>query len=483
MAFPERKLSAVSFKNKYSYILFPLLLLFLDYSAVLLAVKTAYNLRNVLVPQGGVLHLSWATIYVITPFIYLSYLAICDLYNHSMQFWRVIAQIFKAGIYAIATGIMLMYVLQTAATTSRLYIAFLWLFSFFYIVLFRYAIKKWIDRSDWLGEPVLLIGAGKTAALVLKYAKEDPGLNYYFVGYLEDHESDGYVKSALPQLGRFADAKRVIRKTGIQLVLVSAPGLTQDATEQIIYELQPLVRHIAFIPDMGSIPLSTMEMDSLIDGHVVMLRMRNNLKNRWNRFVKFTFDWLLTLVGTIVISPFLLGIALWIRHDSPGPVIFKHKRIGKNGKEFYCYKFRSMVSDADERLQKLLATDPQARLEWHWDFKLKNDPRITKSGKFLRKTSLDELPQIFNVLKGEMSLVGPRPIIADEVSYYGKYIEDYYMVRPGITGMWQTSGRSDTGYKERVELDSWYVRNWNIWFDVVLLWRTMKVVVRGKGAY
>jgi lipopolysaccharide/colanic/teichoic acid biosynthesis glycosyltransferase len=142
-----------------------------------------------------------------------------------------------------------------------------------------------------------------------------------------------------------------------------------------------------------------------------------------------------------------------------------------------------MVIDAEARLAELLKTNPAAKEEWERDFKLKDDPRITKSGKFLRKTSLDELPQIFNVLKGEMSLVGPRPIIKKEIERYGKYIDDYYTVRPGITGMWQVSGRSDVGYDERVQMDTWYVRNWNIWFDVVLLWRTFKVVASKKGAY
>ena len=142
-----------------------------------------------------------------------------------------------------------------------------------------------------------------------------------------------------------------------------------------------------------------------------------------------------------------------------------------------------MCIDAKEKRAELLANELKAKEEWGREFKLKDDPRVTKSGDFLRKTSLDELPQIFNVLKGEMSLVGPRPIIQEEVVRYGEYINDYYMVRPGITGMWQTSGRSDTTYAERVHMDTWYVRNWNVWFDIVLLWRTFKVVVRGKGAY
>lgn len=169
--------------------------------------------------------------------------------------------------------------------------------------------------------------------------------------------------------------------------------------------------------------------------------------------------------------------------DPPGPIVYKHRRVGKDGKEFDCYKFRSMCVDSTERLTKLLATDPAAKEEWDRTFKLKNDPRITRSGEFLRKTSLDELPQLLNVLKGEMSLVGPRPIVQKEVPRYKEFIKEYYMVPPGITGMWQVSGRSDIDYPERVSMDSWYVHNWSIWLDIVLLWRTVKVVLDHKGAY
>lgn len=139
--------------------------------------------------------------------------------------------------------------------------------------------------------------------------------------------------------------------------------------------------------------------------------------------------------------------------------------------------------NSQEVLEELLASDPAAKEEWDRDFKLKNDPRITRSGAFLRKTSLDELPQLINVLKGEMSLVGPRPIVRQEVPRYEKFIKEYYSVLPGITGMWQVSGRSDIDYPERVRMDSWYVHNWSIWLDIVMLWRTVSVVLRRKGAY
>ena len=469
--------------NKNSYLFASLLLVLADYLAVLCAEGFAFFLRNYFITNHGVLHISRFHFYVIAPVIYIVYLNLCDLYTRKMQFWRIIAGIFKANLYAILTGVFILYAVQKAATTSRLYMVLLGVFGFFFIVLFRFILKKFFAWLHLFEEPVLLVGAGLTARILLRHFRHDLGLNYRFIGYLEDYKPNPEVAAQLPLLGKFADVERVIQETGVRKVLVMAPGLEQKNLQDLVYKIQPLVTSVAFIPDLGTMPLSNMETESLIDGHVVMFKMRNNLRNRWNCLFKFVFDWCLTLIGTLCISPFLLLVSLWIYWDSPGPVIFKHRRIGKDGKEFYCYKFRSMCADADIKLKELLENDPEARAEWAQDFKLKKDPRITKSGEFLRKTSLDELPQVFNVLKGEMSLVGPRPIIREEMHRYGKYIDDYYMVRPGITGMWQTSGRSDISYNERVQMDTWYVRNWNIWFDVVLLWRTMKVVIGRKGAY
>ena len=200
--------------------------------------------------------------------------------------------------------------------------------------------------------------------------------------------------------------------------------------------------------------------------------------------VKTAFDYILTLVGAVFISPLLVYIAYRIKKEDPGPVFFAHTRIGKDGKPFPCYKFRSMVVNSQEMLQKYLAENPAAREEWERDFKLKDDPRVTPIGKFLRSTSLDELPQIFNVLRGEMSLVGPRPVIQEELDkYYGETAKLYCTVKPGITGLWQVSGRSDIGYDERVVLDATYIRHRSMWGDVVILWKTIGVVLMKKGAY
>ena len=200
--------------------------------------------------------------------------------------------------------------------------------------------------------------------------------------------------------------------------------------------------------------------------------------------VKTAFDYILTLVGAVFISPLLAYIAYRIKKEDPGPVFFAHTRIGKDGKPFPCYKFRSMVVNSQEMLQKYLAENPAAREEWEHDFKLKDDPRVTPIGKVLRRTSLDELPQIFNVLRGEMSLVGPRPVIQEELDkYYGETAKLYCTVKPGITGLWQVSGRSDIGYDERVALDATYIKYRSMWGDIVILWKTIGVVLMKKGAY
>ncbi|MBP0604872.1 MULTISPECIES: sugar transferase [Burkholderia] len=203
---------------------------------------------------------------------------------------------------------------------------------------------------------------------------------------------------------------------------------------------------------------------------------------RVKRTVKRSFDLVGASVLLVVLAPALLGIAWAVRRDG-GPVIFGHERVGRNGQRFKCLKFRSMVTNADVVLKALLERDADARAEWAREFKLKNDVRITPIGRLLRKTSLDELPQLLNVLKGDMSLVGPRPIVEAELERYGADVRYYLMAKPGMTGLWQVSGRNDTDYSTRVSLDVSYVRDWSLRRDIGILFRTITVVVRGSGAY
>jgi len=197
---------------------------------------------------------------------------------------------------------------------------------------------------------------------------------------------------------------------------------------------------------------------------------------------KRLFDVLGAALGLMALAPVMVSLAILVRRDG-GPAIFGHRRIGSDGKTFLCLKFRSMCIDAERKLQEHLANNPAAQAEWDKDFKLRDDPRITPLGQLLRRTSLDELPQLFNVLRGEMSLVGPRPIVADEVARYGDRFVAYRNCRPGITGLWQVSGRNDISYRARVRLDSFYAARWSMTKDVFILIRTIAVVFRRSGAY
>jgi Undecaprenyl-phosphate galactose phosphotransferase WbaP len=198
---------------------------------------------------------------------------------------------------------------------------------------------------------------------------------------------------------------------------------------------------------------------------------------------KRLLDLSLCLLGAAFILPLCAMIALLLRLDSRGRVLYGQKRIGHRGKIFTAWKFRSMVLDADRILEKCLSGNPVLRQEWERDHKLKNDPRVTRIGRFLRKTSLDELPQLWNVLVGDMSLVGPRPIVHQEIERYGASFQLYTRVKGGLTGLWQVSGRNNTTYDQRVQLDTFYVRNWSVWLDLCILFRTVAVVLFGHGAY
>ncbi|MFT8802345.1 MULTISPECIES: exopolysaccharide biosynthesis polyprenyl glycosylphosphotransferase [Gluconobacter] len=237
----------------------------------------------------------------------------------------------------------------------------------------------------------------------------------------------------------------------------------------------------ALIPQVSGMPTHGLTQSSYFSHDTIILSYRSNLEEPVQRFFKFTFDFVIALVLLALVFPVYVILYVLIALEGGQP-IYGHRRIGQNGREFNCLKFRTMAKNSDEVLKHLLETDAEAAAEWQETQKLRNDPRITRIGHLLRKTSLDELPQLLNVIRGEMSLVGPRPIVQAEAHHYGENFEYYQAIRPGITGLWQVSGRSDTGYAERVQLDRWYVRNWTLWHDVAILAKTLPAVFLRRGA-
>ena len=215
-----------------------------------------------------------------------------------------------------------------------------------------------------------------------------------------------------------------------------------------------------------------------------MLQIRNRLRSKINSTVKRVFDLLFGTLLVLISIPAILLIATIIKLDSPGPVFYQDKRIGRNGTKFNCIKFRTMKVNSDQILKSYLAANKKARLEWELYNKLITyDPRVTRPGRFLRSLSLDELPQLFNILKGEMSLVGPRPYLPREKGQMGTYAYDILVGKPGLTGLWQVSGRNQLAFTSRLKLDSWYMKNWSLWLDTVLILKTVRVVMKRDGAY
>lgn len=238
----------------------------------------------------------------------------------------------------------------------------------------------------------------------------------------------------------------------------------------------------SIIPDVGGSSLLGMRVSHFFRWELLLITPQNNIKRISYRIIKRLIDIIVSIICLFALSIPMFIIYAIIKLEG-GAAIFSQQRIGMNKRLFWCYKFRTMHDNSSEILDDFLKLNPNAKLIWQKCHKLDNDPRITRFGKFLRRSSLDELPQLFNVFLGDMSLVGPRPITRDELAKYGKDIELYYMVRPGITGLWQISGRSNTVYDYRVSLDAWYVKNWSIWYDLAILIKTITVVLSREGAY
>ena len=474
----------ISFSERYASFLLLILFLCIDYMAIVLAEEGAYILRRDWLPLiNGPFYIPSIYLFVIVPTIFLCFLYSGHTYMQNIPFWKMARGVFQAVLYSLLTIIMLMYFGKVAEVVSRLYVGLVGIFSFAAILFLRYVLKRVLERWKLMQEPVLVIGAGKTAELLLDSFQRDTGFGYRVIGFLDDHPLSDRITASFPILGGFSDAERIIQQMFIQTVIIAAPGLSPTELVNLVNRIQPLVKNVDFIPDFIGTPMGNLEVETLLDEKIMMLKVSNNLACWHNRVLKRLADILGSVLGIVLLLPILLLIAAVIFLMDGWPIVFSYPCIGKQGKSFRCYKFRSMLNNSKQILEEYLDKNQEAKDEWEKFFKLQQDPRVTRFGVILRKTSLDELPQLINVLKGEMSLVGPRQIVAEEVQRYGTYIHDRLMVRPGITGYWQVSGRSNIDYHERVLMDSWYVRNWNLWIDMTILFKTIMVVLKRKGAY
>lgn len=376
----------------------------------------------------------------------------------AMVFMRREGEIYSRGIFVIAWSLSVLLVIVGRALTRLLF-----------------------ARKRWWGYPTMILGAGKTGDMVLRTLKRRPGIGLKPVLILDDNPEKHGSLHGVPVVGGVELAPALARTRKIPYAIVAMPGVPRDRLLSLLERYGSSFAHLLVIPDLFE--FSSLWVEAKDMGGVLGLEIRQRLLLPGPRLAKFLIDLAATLVGGLLVLPLIGLIALLIKLDSSGPIFYSQLRIGQGGQTFKAWKFRTMVENADYALKDYLAQHPDLREAWERDQKLRYDPRVTRIGRFLRRTSLDELPQLWNILRGEMSLVGPRPIVDEEIPRYGDKFPLYTKVIPGLTGLWQVSGRNNITYEERVSLDAYYVRNWSVWLDVYILMRTVWVVLTGEGAY
>ncbi len=364
---------------------------------------------------------------------------------------------------------------------SRVAFLLAWLGCTVALPLCRHWLRTRLARHAWWGTPVVILGGGAAAREVVHTLRARPLLGLRPVACVPP-DGDPALSAEECGLGCCACDDEAVRLYPHAYALLLLDSYAEGEARHRIVEATARFRNVLIMPPFstGGARLWVSAMDI---GGLLGLLVRQNLLDANRVRLKRAIDLLLTLGTAVLVLPLILAIAVWIRMDSKGAPLFTQRRIGQNGREMHILKFRTMVQDAECVLHDCLATNPELNAEWERDQKLKCDPRITRAGAFLRKTSLDELPQLWNVLRGEMSLVGPRPIVQDEVAKYGEVFDLYTRVKPGITGLWQVSGRNDVSYQQRVEMDRYYICNWSVWFDIWILAKTVPVVLQRNGAY
>ena len=417
---------------------------------------------------------AWSAPLVLLPLLIAFWLA--GLYS---QIW-VHPAIELRQLTHVTTVVLLAAMAGGLVTQSlTLWCAAAWPAAVLLLPLLRNVTRRLCARQQWWGFPTLVIGAGAAGEAMARALLRDDNSGLRPV-LLTDPRGECRT-SVMPVVNDRGTLESVIRAQMIRHAVISLPELSAARLGETLDRYSELVPHILVLSDHSTLP--TLWSASRGCGRLSGIEVRNGLMLATLQLVKRAID--LAIAGTALVLgfPLLLAVAAMVKWTSPGPVFFGHSRIGRHGKRFKAWKFRTMRVDAEAILHEHLANNPDARAEWERDHKLRDDPRVTGFGRFARKTSLDELPQLWNVLVGDMSLVGPRPIVNDEVWRYGEIFRLYTSVKPGITGMWQVSGRNDIGYEERVLLDQFYIRHWSPWLDVYILAKTVVALAHRGGAF
>lgn len=405
------------------------------------------------------------------------------LYTKRHSFWEEARLLLTGTSISFTIIALLIFMTQQYLLYSRVIILLAWIISLILFPLFRLFTKNQLIRFNMWKKKVLVIGPINSTSTLIDAIKKNKILGYEVVGCLTvDRGKIGQTISGIKVLGHIDEIEEWKEKVHFEDIIVTLPDVPRDQLIPLMKRWEQVSETIRYIPRTGDLITTGVEIENI--GNVLSLTVRRNLAKPWNILIKVVFEMLLALVFLVIVSPLFLIFALAIKIDSKGPVFFIQERCGRWGKKFKLIKFRSMFLDGDVRLDSYLKEDQNAREEWEQFNKLKTyDPRVTKIGKILRRFSLDELPQILNILNGKMSLIGPRPYILEEFKEVESVKSIILQVKPGISGLWQTSGRSNLSFNERLILDEYYIRNWSFWLDIVILIKTIKAFSKGEGAF
>jgi len=417
-------------------------------------------------PPG--LHINMLTekafVLAVYPFVF----AYEGLYTKRLAGWEEVRR-YVRGVMIATAAVMILLFLWRIWIVSRVAVLLALAFSMVLTPLARALLKRLLAVAGLGRQQLVVLGGGQAAAQFANELTRHRALGYVIGRQVPHSPGAGAVEEALVQ----ASAPDAV-------LAVVSDSFTPDEMRSVLRLAERRFADLLVIPTAALLQSTAAEVEQV--GSILVMKYQHNLLRPLNIYTKLAVELAGTVLLLVVLAPLFLVLALLVKASSPGPVLFRQKRIGRDRRLFHCLKFRTMYQNAEQRLSDMLANDDALRAEWLKYARIPNDPRATRPGRFLRRFSLDELPQLWNVLRGEMALVGPRPYLPIESDRIGESLDTIVRVRPGMTGLWQVSGRTSLPFKERLTLDEYYIRNWSLWMDFSIVLRTLRAVVGARGA-
>ena len=460
-----------------------------DLTVVFLSFWLAYLIRAEILPllfakfRISLGPLSVFMNYFFMALVWVAVFAYEKLYTKRHSFWEEVKILLKSTTISSFLIMIMIFITRKQIIFSRTVVVLAWLLSLILFPLARFLTKLLLIKFNLWKKKLIILGVMRTSLLAIKSIQKNITMGYEIIGFLDDDPNKiGKKFGGVKVLGPISELENIAKTSGSKDIMLSIPHLPREELKKMLLKCESISESLWLLPRIGDFITEGVEISTL--GEVLALNIKRNLTKPWNVLIKNVFDQCLTVPFVIVLMPIFFIIALAIKLDSKGSLLFVQKRLGKRKKQFNLYKFRSMFIDGDSYLTEYLDKNPEAKEEWTKYKKLKKyDPRVTRVGRIIRKYSLDELPQLFNIIHGKMSLVGPRPYLEEELEGKTGFKNTLARVKPGITGLWQISGRSELPFEERLDLDEYYIRNWSLWLDIIILLKSIKIWFSRKGAY